>query len=276
MTKEKEPNYKIHVLDTATVGGGDLSFAVKNYPVGTTGEAPCYSYLIEGDNIPPILVDTGVTETNLEILDRMGMWCTQTEEQKFEYHLQRLGYKADDIKVLLHTHLHIDHAGNDHLFEQAKIILSRKEMMWAASGIQNNMYPLEYMLYFVEQNYIPGRLRLLDGDAEIAPGIVCEMAGGHTPGSMNIRVNTRDGLAIICGDIIYNEYLQARNLEMIPDIKAQNQMGGGIESFGDWPPGNCWNVWDARWHVQKVLREADIVLPSHDAFVGKKYGLCIG
>jgi len=276
MKKQSEYIYKIHVLDVATVGGGDLSFAVKGCPVGTTIEGPCYSYLIEGPNIPPMLVDTGVTENNLAILERVSMWCTQTEKQKYEYQLDKLGYTPDDIKIILHTHLHVDHAGNDHLFKKAKIILARQELMWAASGIQGEMYPKEYVVYFVEQIYVPGRMRLLDGNAEIAPGIVCEMAGGHTPGSMVIKVNTKDGLAIICGDIIYNEYLQTRKLKMVPDIEAQHEIGDGIEAFGDWPPGNYWNLLDARWYVQKVLREADIVLPSHDNMVVKKYGQIIG
>jgi hypothetical protein len=39
---------------------------------------------------------------------------------------------------------------------------------------------------------------------EIAPGIVCEAAGGHTEGSMNILVETAEGTACICGDVVYD------------------------------------------------------------------------
>ena len=35
------------------------------------------------------------------------------------------------------------------------------------------------------------------------PGVRCEEAGGHTEGSINVWVDTNDGLACICGDIIY-------------------------------------------------------------------------
>src|SRR6266508_4339512 len=38
----------------------------------------------------------------------------------------------------------------------------------------------------------------------VLPGIVCEVAGGHTEGSMNILVETTEGTACICGDIVYD------------------------------------------------------------------------
>jgi glyoxylase-like metal-dependent hydrolase (beta-lactamase superfamily II) len=34
--------------------------------------------------------------------------------------------------------------------------------------------------------------------------IVCELAGGHTEGSMNVLVETAEGTACLCGDIVYD------------------------------------------------------------------------
>src|SRR5262249_37030787 len=42
------------------------------------------------------------------------------------------------------------------------------------------------------------------GPVELMPGVMCEAAGGHTEGSMNIIVKTADGDANICGDVIYD------------------------------------------------------------------------
>ena len=36
------------------------------------------------------------------------------------------------------------------------------------------------------------------------PGVRLEAAGAHTEGSMNVHVDTADGLATICGDVIYD------------------------------------------------------------------------
>ena len=64
------------------------------------------------------------------------------------------------------------------------------------------------MKHHIDRLHKPGAMRLLDlelsGPDEIAPGIVCEAAGGHTEGSMNILVETAEGTACICGDVVYD------------------------------------------------------------------------
>jgi hypothetical protein len=56
--------------------------------------------------------------------------------------------------------------------------------------------------------HTPDALRFLDleiaGGEEIMPGVWCEAANAHTEGSMNVMVDTADGIACICGDVIYN------------------------------------------------------------------------
>ena len=44
----------------------------------------------------------------------------------------------------------------------------------------------------------------LSGPEEIIPGVRCEVAGAHTEGSMNVLVETAEGTACICGDVIYD------------------------------------------------------------------------
>jgi len=215
-------------------------------------------------------VDTGVKESQLDIMHRLGMTATQTPEQTYEAQLAKWGYKKEDIKVILHTHLHIDHAGNDDMFPNAKIIMPRRELMFSVADIMDAQYPPEYITYLVQQIHVPGKVRLIDNDAEIAPGIILEITDGHTWGSMNIKVNTRKGLAIICGDVIYDEIFQCRKNPMYPEIEAHNKYE--IEAFGDRSTGNYWNLWAAKAAVQKVVREADVILPIHDPLVVKKYG----
>ena len=53
-----------------------------------------------------------------------------------------------------------------------------------------------------------GALRFLDlevtGPVELIPGVYCEAAGAHTEGSINVHVHTAEGVATICGDVIYD------------------------------------------------------------------------
>jgi len=265
-----KPIYKINVLHVADIGGIDESFLVNKYNPGKKSPVPTYSYLITGDNIPPMLVDTGIKESMPEIMGRVGMVADMKEENTYEAQLAKFGYKIEDIKVILHTHLHIDHAGNDDLFTNAKIIMPRKELMFAVADIMDAQYPPEYITYLVDQVHVPGKVRLIDDNLEIAPGIVLELTEAHTWGSMNIKVNTRKGLAIICGDVIYDEKLQCRSNPMYPEIEAHNNWD--IQGFGDRSTGNYWNLWAAKAGVTKVMTEADILLPIHDKTVVEKYG----
>ena len=44
----------------------------------------------------------------------------------------------------------------------------------------------------------------MSGPIEICPGVYCEAANAHTEGSMNMHVHTAEGIATICGDVIYD------------------------------------------------------------------------
>lgn len=271
---KSKPTYKIHILhicDTADPEKNPWEFMVYGMrgPVGL--RVPVFAFLITGENIPPMLVDTGITEDNLEIFDRIGVGpATQTPQQTFDAQLAKFGYKKEDIKAIIHTHLHIDHAGNDHLFPNAKIIMARRELMFSVSGIMLIQYPPENITYLVEQLHVPGRMRLIDQDAEIIPGIRLELNEGHTWGGLCVKVNTKEGIANMCGDLIYNEKKQCHKHDINPHVAAHAQHE--IEPFGDVTTGNYWNMWAATAEVQKVMRESDIILPTHDTIVLERYG----
>jgi glyoxylase-like metal-dependent hydrolase (beta-lactamase superfamily II) len=44
---------------------------------------------------------------------------------------------------------------------------------------------------------------LIDGDFELYPGLDLLKAGGHTPGSQMVALDTATGKAVLCGDIAY-------------------------------------------------------------------------
>ena len=128
--------------------------------------------------------------------------------QGLDAQLELHGLRRDDVRWILHTHHHIDHAGQDDRFPKATVITNRRELEFSASGIMGAQYPPEYVKHHVDRLHTPGALRLLDlelsGPDEVLPGIVCEPAGAHTEGSMNILVPTAEGVACLCGDIVYD------------------------------------------------------------------------
>src|SRR6185312_15118849 len=187
----------------------ESSFLVLAHDMGITTRVKTWSYLILGGD-DPIVVDTGAAST--EIMNRLGMTGHTTEEQLLENQLARHGVGLDDVRWVLHTHSHIDHAGQDERFLNATVVMTRRELEFSASGLMGAQYPPEYVKHHIDRLHTPRALRLLDldlsGPDEVLPGIVCELAGGHTEGSMNILVETAEGTACLCGDIVYDVHNQ--------------------------------------------------------------------
>ena len=150
--------------------------------------------ILGGDD--PILVDTGAA--NPEIMHRLGMEGWISKEQVLEAQLAKYDLEPKDVRWILHTHLHIDHAGqDDHFPHSTTVVINRRELEFSVSGLMGEQYPAEYVKHLVDRLHAPGALRLLDlelsGPEEIIPGVRCEHAGGHTEGSMNILVEGTRG-----------------------------------------------------------------------------------
>ena len=60
------------------------------------------------------------------------------------------------------------------------------------------------------------RLRLLDGDGQIAPGIEAIVSGGHSPGQTVLVVERRAGPVVIASDAVhyYEEFELERPFEI--------------------------------------------------------------
>ncbi|MBA2357801.1 MAG: MBL fold metallo-hydrolase [Actinobacteria bacterium] len=245
--------YEIKLLDLIDI---DLesSFLVLGRNMGISTRVKTWGCLVLGGD-DPVLVDTGASGT--EIMQRLGMTGYITEEMQLENQLALHGVAIDDVRWVLHTHHHIDHAGQDDRFPKATVITNRRELEYSASGIMGEQYPAEYVKHHIDRLHEPGALRLLDlelsGPEEILPGIVCEAANGHTEGSMNVLVETAEGIACICGDVIYD---------------IQNQIVEPIYQVLDYEPQSTGNQGtskrDERGAIKKVLNSSTFVLPIHD------------
>jgi len=245
--------YEIKILDLLDIEL-ESSFLVLARNMGKITRVKTWGYLILGGE-DPILVDTGAASP--EIMQRLHMTGFQTEEMKLENQLAKHGVRMEDVRWILHTHHHIDHAGQDDRFPHATVITTRRELEFSASGIMGGQYPPEYVKHHIDRLHTPGALRLLDldisGPDELFPGIVADMAGGHTDGSMNIMVETAEGVACICGDVLYD---------------IQNQIVDPIYQVLDYEPQSTGNQSTSkrqeRGAIKKALNSGEFVLPIHD------------
>jgi len=197
---------EVHVLDLGDIEL-DTSFLVLAHDPGRAQQVPTFGFLITGGETP-IVVDTGFSEPS--IMGNLGMKGWWREHQGMEAQLEAHGLTMEDVGYVLHTHLHIDHAGyDDHFPSSTTVVINRRELEYSASGLMGEQYPAPYIKHLIDRLHDEsGALRLLDlelvDDEEIIPGVRCQAAGGHTEGSMNVLVETDEGTAVICGDVIYD------------------------------------------------------------------------
>lgn len=234
----------------------ESSFLVLARNMGIRTRAKTWGVLIVGNEVGPILVDTGASSP--EIMDRLGMTGYVSEEQKLENQLAQHGLEIGDVRYVLHTHLHIDHAGQDDRFPMTTtVVINRRELEYSASGLMGEQYPAEYVKHLIDRLHTPGALRLLDlelsGPDEIFPGVWCEAAGGHTEGSMNVVVQTAEGRACICGDVVYDIQNQIVDpIWQVLDLEPQTTGNHGLRKR------------EEKGAIKKALNSGTFLLPIHD------------
>ena len=191
--------------------------------------APVQSWLLtRGDEA--VVIDTGFRHP--DILKRLGDNAAgiQQPEQRLAHQLALHGVKPGDVRYVLHTHLHVDHAGQTDLFPMSTTaVVNRRELEYAASGLSGPSYPPEDIKHLIDRMHTRGALRLLDleltGGEQVVEGIRCAVAGGHTEGSMLVYVDTQDGLACFCGDLVYSvrfQLLAPTTLDADPVMSANS------------------------------------------------------
>ncbi|WP_188756546.1 N-acyl homoserine lactonase family protein [Microbacterium album] len=118
--------------------------------------------------------------------------------------LSRIGLNAGDGHPLVVTHAHYDHIGNVGAFTASQVYIGRRELEFWTSDVATR--PL--FAHFGDQAEVAdlldaqrdGRVRPIDGNATIAPGVELIELGGHTPGQLVVRVRTTLGPVILAAD----------------------------------------------------------------------------
>lgn len=209
-----------------------------------------FVWTIEGDQ-RPILVDTGpksIEEINRGVAGMCVEPITQREGEDIHGILRRAGIDPLEVGHVFFTHMHYDHVSNVDLFPNARIVADR-------IGYDEALRRLE-----IGKCWVPGEVIfpmrdewrervLLAEEQEVLPGIRTFHAGGHTPCSMCVSVETAVGRAVITGDVV----------SLYENIERDVPIG----------------VYENREQVMAAMRrirsEADIILPSHDPLVLQRF-----
>jgi glyoxylase-like metal-dependent hydrolase (beta-lactamase superfamily II) len=121
--------------------------------------------------------------------------------------LRGLGIDPATVNQLVVTHAHYDHIGNLHRFPAAEIVIARREYeFWTgpyAGRIQFAHSTEADELAQLSAVAAEGRLRLVDGTVDLAPGLELVVVGGHTPGQLIAQVAVDGGAVVLAADALH-------------------------------------------------------------------------
>src|SRR5512139_2934265 len=107
---------------------GTITRPMSGFGVGFESKAidvPLIGWYIEGAD-KKILLDTGGGDP--AIAPPRAAPYKREKDQSLENALKKIAVKCDDIDIVVVTHLHWDHCGENDLFPKAKILIQRKEL----------------------------------------------------------------------------------------------------------------------------------------------------
>ena len=155
-----------------------------------------------------VLVDTGLGDKDdakfrgIYGADNIGA----QGRTRLEDGLSDLGVAPEDIRWVINTHLHFDHAGGDTYrapsgelvpsFPKARYVVQRGELDFA-------LHPNERTAgSYVAANFSGIDFQLLEGETTVLPGIRCLPTPGHVPFHQSILIESGGEVACFIADLV--------------------------------------------------------------------------
>ncbi len=230
-----------------------------------TGPLPIYAWVVEHPE-GVIVIDTGETARTSEPgyfppwhpYFRLGVRESVKPEEEIGPQLQALGIPPEEVRWVVLTHLHMDHAGGLHHFPEAEIIVSRKEyelasgFMGQVRGYLPHRWPSWFAPHLIDfeprpVGPFPESVTLTEAsDVHLVP------TEGHTGGHISVILQDEGVACFFAGDTSYTEQLM---LDQVVDGVAPDEHA-------------------ARQTLARILRYVQetptVYLPSHDPESGDR------
>lgn len=172
----------MRATDVVPIHVADVTYPAEHPLAGETGPVLAFAVRLP-DGV--VLVDTGLVHGNALIDD-----AYQPRAREIREALREASVSADDVRLVVNTHLHFDHAGQNRAFSGVPIVVQDAE--WEHAWEEGS--PAADWVDFDGARYVR-----LSGDREIAPGVRVLATPGHTPGHQSVTIETDDGLVLIVG-----------------------------------------------------------------------------
>jgi glyoxylase-like metal-dependent hydrolase (beta-lactamase superfamily II) len=271
--KLRGKDVKVHALCTGKVavktnfktkkGFGELAKLSILFDKHYTEYLPIWVWVIEHpDGL--IVVDTG----EISAVTQLGQYLSEeselmkyffrhsarfnvNERDELNYQFEKVNLKVDDVKLVVLTHLHLDHTDGLKFFPKQEIIVGKQEFQHA-SGNMPTTYPKWFNPNKVD--YKNDRIEVFNQAYPITTSedLLYIPTPGHTHGHSSVLFKTDDFDLLFAGDISYDQQ-QVINGELAgisADYKKSKQTYKQIIDYST--------------HHQTIY------LPSHDPNAGQR------
>jgi glyoxylase-like metal-dependent hydrolase (beta-lactamase superfamily II) len=184
-----------------------------------------------------LLVDTGTQR----VLIDMGAGPLGSETGRLPQSLAAAGVALDDIDLVVLSHAHADHIGQ--VLPRAEYVMLRTEWdYWTDDGTRAKLAAgrlygvpeVEHVMSTWITTYLEpvrDRIRLLDADTEVAPGLLVVPAPGHTPGHAAVLISSgRQQLLYVADAIVlpaqvrHPEWTMPFDLDPAQTVRTRRQL----------------------------------------------------
>ncbi len=155
-----------------------------------------------------VLVDTGIGDKDdpkfrdIYAVDNAGVRGRTWLDDR----LGELGHAPTDVRWVINTHLHFDHAGGDTCrapsgellpsFPRARYVVQRRELDFASHTNERTAGS------YLAANFSGIEFQLLEGEATPLPGIRCLPTPGHVPFHQSILIESGGEVACFVADLV--------------------------------------------------------------------------
>ena len=163
-----------------------------------------------------VLFDTGLHPVHIDRPDatygpQSSVKPVMEPDDAIVARLASVGVRPDDVAIVVNSHLHFDHAGNNGAFPKATFIVQGEHLAFAKGkpGFPGVYWDIP------ELTYLP-----VTGRTRVAPGVEVVPTSGHAPGHQSLVVDLSEtGRVVLCGDAAFTRENLERGV-----IRAQDEV----------------------------------------------------
>lgn len=191
-----------------------------------------------------VLIDTGLgNKEDAKFRDIYGVANEGRDGRtQLEDALAALGHRPEDIRWVIDTHLHFDHAGGNTYrdpsgavclsFPNARYVVQRGELDFARHTNERTAGS------YLAPNFETVPFTLVDGAVEVLPGIRCLPTPGHVPYHQSILVESAGERACFVADLVPTSahlplpWIMGYDLEPLVTLESKRRLYRRAEAEG--------------------------------------------